>query len=433
MDIKKRMDIKKGVVLLLSLLCLPLQAITLEECQTLVQTNYPLIKQYGLIELATQYDVSNARKNYLPQISLLGQATWQNHVLSFPEAMNKMYQQLGLEVKGINQKQYRVGVHVNQIIWDGGATKSAVQINKMKSAVEQSQNAVDLFAVRQRVNDIYFGILLLQSNIELNQELLAVLESNYQVVEARVRNGVAMESDADAVKVEILSARQQRTSMDAVLTSYKQMLSLLADKDLSEATFDCPDAPDIQASDASARPEMALFNAQEGLENVKYKTLQSSLMPQIAAFAQAYYQNPGFNSFNALFDNGNAFDLLMGVRLKWNIDAFYRNKKSRYRIAVDKQSIEVARKTFLLNTGIQSVMQDGVIKSKREALQRDKEIVDLRASIRQAGEAKLANGVILVNDLLRDIMAENNARIQMQAHEIELLQGLYNEKQITNQ
>ena len=58
----------------------------------------------------------------------------------------------------------------------------------------------------------------------------------------------------------------------------------------------------------------------------------------------------------------------------------------------------------------------------------DEEIIKLRSQVRKAAESKLRHGIIDVNDLLREINAENAARVQQSMHEIEMLKEIYNQK-----
>ena len=62
----------------------------------------------------------------------------------------------------------------------------------------------------------------------------------------------------------------------------------------------------------------------------------------------------------------------------------------------------------------------------------DEEIIALRSSVRKAAESKLAHGIIDVNDLVKEINAENAARVQQSMHEIKLLKEVYDMKFKTN-
>ena len=56
----------------------------------------------------------------------------------------------------------------------------------------------------------------------------------------------------------------------------------------------------------------------------------------------------------------------------------------------------------------------------------DDRIVDLRTNLKRAAEVKLANGVISVADLVREIHAEEQARRTASLHRIQQLHSIYN-------
>ena len=81
------MKILKLLLLLTFLLSLPVNAqetVTLEEIQLLAKEHYPLIKRNGLIEKTKAYTLENIAKGWLPQINVVGQATYQNEVTQLP-------------------------------------------------------------------------------------------------------------------------------------------------------------------------------------------------------------------------------------------------------------------------------------------------------------------------------------------------------------
>jgi hypothetical protein len=65
-------------------------------------------------------------------------------------------------------------------------------------------------------------------------------------------------------------------------------------------------------------------------------------------------------------------------------------------------------------------------------MEEDEEIISIRSSIRKAAESKLAHGIIDVNDLVREINAENATRVKRSVHEIEMLKEIYNQKYTKN-
>lgn len=176
------------------------QTVTLDECQRLAQENYPLIKQYDLIRQTTDYTVSNISKGWLPQISAMAQATYQSDVMTLPDPLQKMLGQQGYDVKGLRKDQYRIGIDINQTVYDGGLISGQKNVARLEGEVQTAQTATDLYAIRQRINDLYFGILLLDEKIQLNKDLQVLLQSNLDKLKSMLSHGIAMQSgkvDAD--------------------------------------------------------------------------------------------------------------------------------------------------------------------------------------------------------------------------------------------
>ena len=206
---------KRILILACALAAVVTQAQTLEECQRAAEQNYPLIHQYDLIEKTTQLTVSNIGKGWLPQVSATAQATYQSDVTAWPEAMHSMMQQMGLDMKGLTKDQYRVGIDINQVVYDGGAISSQRAIAREQGRVQTAQNEVNLYQVRKRVNEMYFALLLLDEQIRLNRDLQELLKSNEEKLASMFRNGTAAESDWQSVKAERLNVIQQATSLES--------------------------------------------------------------------------------------------------------------------------------------------------------------------------------------------------------------------------
>ena len=210
----------KKLVLALTMLPMLVHGQTLEECQQAAEKNYPQIRQYGLIEKTTQLTVSNIQKGWLPQVSASAQATYQSDVTAWPDEMKTMMSGMGIDMKGLKKDQYRVGIDVQQTIFDGGVIGSQKRIAREQGKVQTAQNEVNIYHVRKRVNEMYFGLLLIDEQIKLNNDLQTLLAGNERKLESMTKRGTAAESDLQNVKAERLNAVQKGTE----LASQKQML-----------------------------------------------------------------------------------------------------------------------------------------------------------------------------------------------------------------
>ena len=428
--------------LLLSLMLLPQMLLgqTLEECWRAAESNYPLIRQYGLIEKTTGLTVANIQKGWLSQVSASAQATWQSDVTAFPNEFQKLYQQMGISMEGLKKDQYRIGIDVQQTIYDGGSIRSQKDIARRQGELQSLQNEVNIYNVRKRVNEMYFSLLLIDEQIRFNEDLQKVLEGNEKKLAAMLKGGTASESDWQNVKAERLNVVQKMTSLKSQRTALLRMLSTFCGIDVnSPIKPDIPaypknsDYPEIPQNPNNLRPELKLIDAQLRLADSQAKALDAAMMPRLGVFAQGYYGYPGYNMFEDMMGRKFSWNGMIGARLTWNIGALYTHKNDKAKIQLQRESAEVSRERFLFDNNMEQIQQKENILRYRQIMSDDEEIISLRSSIRKAAESKLSHGIIDVNDLVREINNENTARVQHTIHEIEMLKEIYDLKFTTNQ
>ena len=412
------------------LIGVPSWAQTLEACQQLACDHYPEIRQYDLIRQSEQYDLSNAARSWLPQVSFSAQATWQNRVPEFPSALSGMLDQAGVSLRGLDKDQYKVALEVNQTIWDGGQSQADRRVIEATADEHRQATEVDLYAVKGRVNDLYFGILLLEERLGQTDLTIALLQSNLDKVRSLVTNGVAMQTDADAVEAELLSVQQQRVQIEASRESYRRMLELFIGQRLAER-LERPELVEA-VSGESARPELAWIDAQQERSAAQELSVKSATRPRFGVFAQGYYGYPGLDYFAGMISTDWTWNALIGVKMSWNFGAYYTKKNRLSNLRVAKQQLDIQRDVFLFNTDLQVAEEQGNISRLRRALADDDRIVALRRSVREAAESKLRNGVIDTNDLLRKITDEASARSARSLREVELLKAIYELKYTIN-
>ena len=405
---------------------------SLDECRRLAREHYPEIRQYDLISKTEQYNISNAARAWIPQIVLSGQATYQSATPTYPEALNEMIAAYGMDMSGIRKDQYKVAIDISQNIWDGGMSKANRKIAETDAMEQRSRLDVSLYDLQSRVDNIYFGILLLDESTAQTETMIKVLESNLNRMRVFYNNGVAMQSDVDAIEAELLSAKQTLGQIKASRDSYRRMLEIFIGQPLSNDKLERPETRDVLSRN-SARPELSLLDAQSNKLSAQRKAITASLMPQFSAFAQGYYGYPGMDMFKSMVTPEWTLNGIVGVRMMWNIGAFYTKKNNFNKLDIAEQQIAIQRDVFLLNTQMQTTQDDGEIARMRSALEDDNRIVELRRSVRMAAESKLNNGVIDATDLLRKIADETTANLNRSTHEIELLQAIYRLKTTLNQ
>ena len=401
---------------------------TIDECQAAAQANYPLIKQRDLISRTTYYTVDNIRKGWLPQVSVTAQATLQNDVASWPDEMRAMLKNMGLEMKGLKKDQYRIGIDINQSVWDGGMISSQTTVAREQGNVQAAQNDVNLYAVRQRVNEMYFSLLLLDEQLKLNADHQSLLDSSEKKLASLYKGGVVAESDYNTLRAERLSVVQKQTSLTAQRNAVAMMLSELCGIKVVEV---CK-PPIIDVTAANNRPELQLADAQLRLADAQEHVLDAALKPRLSVFAQGFYGYPGYNMFEDMISHKFSLNGMVGARLTWNIGALYTRKNEKAKLQLQRDQIENNRELFLLNNNLEVIQQDENIARYKALMASDDEIISLRARVRNSAESKLSHGIIDVNDLVKEINNENAARVQRTVHEIEMLKQIYDKKIAVN-
>ena len=420
----------KFIVAILLILASTTTAQTLEECQKAAEKNYPLIKQYGLIAQTTDLTVSNIQKEWLPKIAVSAQATYQSNVVAWPERIQSIYQQMGLAMKGLKKDQYKMAIDLQQTLYDGGTIASKQAIARQEVKVQEAENQTKLYQVHNRVNEMYFALLLLNEQIKLNNNVKSLLLASENKLAAMVKSGTAATSDLDNVKAERLSAEQQYTSLKAEQQMLQHILTTFCGIKVENVQKPTPVSTDTLTNN---RPELQLFNSKLKLSEAQEKALNTRLHPTLALFAQGYYGYPGMNMFNDMIEHKWRLNGIVGVKLSWNVGALYTRKNDKARLRLQRELIENERKVFLFNNSMEQIRQNSNINRFKTMMQTDKEIIALRTNVRKAAESKLLHGIIDVNSLLREINNENAAKVQWAIHEIDMLKEMYNLKYTNNQ
>lgn len=405
--------------------------VTLEECITLAQDNYPLIKKYDLLNQTREVNLSDINKSWLPQINVYAQGTVQNETPSFPESLAGIISQSGTNVSGLNEWQYKIGADINQNVWDGGSSKVQREMERAEDMERQSALDVQLYAIRERVEELYFGVLLIEEQVEQTRNMLALLQSNLDKLRVMLKNGVAMQSDVDMMEAQYLSTVQQLTHAESTSKSYRKILEIFTGKSLAgqELMKPCAYIPQDMAPD---RPELRHFEAQLLVNEAREASITASVMPKIGLFAQAYYGYPGFDYFESMMNRNASFNILAGVKVSWNIGAFYTKKNDRRKLRLSSENIAVERDAFLFNTSMKTRSQLDHIDELKAVMKENDRIVELRTNVRKAAESQLDNGVIDTTDLLTKLTDEKQARLTASYHEIQLIQSIYKLKYTLN-
>lgn len=391
------------------------QTVTLDECYQMAKQHYPLIKQYALIEKAKDYSIANAQKGYLPQFNVAGQATYQSDVTQVPISLPNA------DIPVISKDQYRLYGEVLQSVTDLFTVKDQKEYIHTNSEIETQKTAIELYKLRERINNVYFGILLIGAQIQQTELLKKDIQSGIEKTSIAIANGVALKSTADNLKAELLKTNQRIIELKATHKGYADMLSLFIGKPVDENII--LEKPHQQTvSTTINRPELRLFDLQKQSFDVQNKLLTAKNLPRVSLFFQGGLGRPGLN----MLDNELQGYYIGGLRLNWNITGFYTYKNEKKMLTLNQSAIDIQRETFLFNTHLTLKQQNADITKMQELIEADKSIITLRENVKNITQNQLTYGTATTNDYLIAVNAEDQAKQSLILHEIQLLMAEYN-------
>ncbi|OJZ07019.1 MAG: transporter [Sphingobacterium sp. 40-24] len=396
------------------------EALTLERCYTLAKANYPAIKKMDLITKTGEYTIQNANKRFLPQISFSGQATYQSQTVSFADAVGSLP---GISLPSISKDQYKIQGEISQLIYDAGNIKMQTDLIAANTALEEQTLVSSLYGINQRINSLYFAVLLIDAQLKQNELNKANLQTQVQKAEAAFDNGVAFRSNVEELKAEVLNIEMQTTEYTSNRTAYLNMLSLFIGKKLPESMqLELPTAQ--YTLSAINRPELKAFDLQTNIVDQQEKQLKSDYLPQVSGFFQGAYGRPTLN----IIENKFGPWYVTGLRFSWSLSSFYSLSNKRNILQLNRQSIDADKETFLLNAKVDLSQQGEQVNKYTILIRQDDAAIALRTSVTQSAEAQLSNGVITTHEYIQKLNAEHLAKQLKILHEIQLLQAIYNLK-----
>jgi len=393
------------------------QSLNIDSCYVFATRNYPLIKQYELIEKTKEYTLSNAGKAYLPQVSL---TAIEGYVFGDLPT-------IGASGDGSNFKFIGIG-QINQTIWDGGATKTKKKIINAQSETDKANVDVAMHDLRSRVNQLYFGILLIDEQLKQLEIQNTTLTNNVNRIKQLTDNGLAYKTDLDEIRVEQLKLNQQRTEFNYTRNGYVIMLSLLIGAHINSQTIlQKPPVSDQGSNLGIIRPELSLYKSQRNLVIAQSDMQRVNVMPKIGLLGAGVLLAPGINQGSSKATTIGVAGLSVG----WNIGALYTNSNEKELTQQSLNKINVQEETFLFNTRLQLTQTNANIEKQKAVLAQDEEIVNLRKIIREGYQLKYNTGAGPLFDLLTATEKESEARAQKALHEMQLLMTLYDYKTIS--
>jgi len=401
------------LVLLLAGNAQTVTTLRLQDCYSLAAKNYPLAAQKALIDSTNKLTIQNLNHNYLPEIDLNAQATYQSEVTSLPIKIPNV------NLPALDKDQYKAAININQVIYDGKTTYFLKQQQIINDVIRKQQVDVQLYQIKNMVNQYYFNILLMQERETLIGVEMQDINSQLHRMEVAVANGAEIQVNADILKAQLLTLDQQLSETRSDRAQALKGLGMLLKQDLNvNVNLEKPLVEHYPFNGSiESRPEEALYASQAKQADIMLQSVDSRYHPKFGFFGEGGYGRPGLN----MLTNSFSPYAIGGVKVTWNLWNWgsARNEKSIW--TLNKDMVLRQKETFELNTDIQLQQESEEIDKVKDLITKDDAIILTRARIVEKVVSQLNNGVITATDYLVQIDARTTAELNKKVHELQLI------------
>jgi outer membrane protein TolC len=383
--------------------------LSLSQMHALAEQNWPSYSQLERSEQISDLRIESLRQTWLPDVFMNVSAQYHSEVTNIP------FSAPGVTPPSQPHDRYSAVMEVQQTLWDGGMSKKRTDLEKRSQKVNEQKVAVDLYALKEQVNETFFSIVLLEQRLNSLEIIINELHERQNLLEARVEAGLILSTQLDILKLETLKSRQSISELRHLKLSAFDVLEILTGTELSGDETLILDDIEID----QMRPELSLFDAQIESMRASMELTKVNLMPKLSAFGQGGIGRPGPDIFN---DSFRPY-FVVGVQGRWQLWDWRKSNRDRQEIQLGIRTIEDSRKSFIRIQSIQIAKQLARIESIEEQLAMDDEIIALRESVVKSTSSQLENGVITATEFLIELNASHLSRLQRKIREIELFKA----------
>jgi len=390
----------------------------LNDCYDRVFEKYPNAYQKIIYENASGLKLKNLDVNYLPQISFKGQATYQSEVTKMNIPIPT------IKTPEMSKDRYQLTLDVKQLLWDGGTTVALKDVEEKQLSSDKQKIEVELYGLRQKVNDLYFSVLLLQEKKNINMVYYEDVKSKITEINSKIENGVLPKNNLYILQAQLLQIEQEIESIDADRNASLKMLSEMMENNIDNRTVLSLPNPSTDNYEVAPgeRPEYRMFELQKIQFNAMQSTVDSRIMPKLSAFGQAGYGRPGLN----MLDNTFQPFYTVGLSVAWNPVNWNSNKNEIQIYEANKKMIDRQKETFDKNLKVTLEKYKSDIDKFESLLKKDEELMNIRQKIVDIASSQLTNGTITSTTYLTELANKNQAVLSYKTHLVQLIQAKIN-------
>lgn len=388
-------------------------AISLDYCYLQIERSYPLAQKFEIQKSIADLSDRIAKSGMFPDVQINGSASYQSDVTEVPFAAN---------APEFSKDHYNISLDISQPVYDGGRTGALRKLEAGQSAVEDAGLKADLWNVRMQIDQVFFGILYLQKKDESIDLLINDIGEQLSSVQSKIDNGILLPANGLILEAELLKVQQQKIQVNYDLKAAFETLGLIIGEEISPVTkLEIPlVSEEKHLSKEITRPELDVFSRQVNTLVLQQKLIATDKLPKVSAFAKTAYGRPGLNVFE---DDLQTF-WIVGLRAQWSLKKWNNSGTSQEVLELQKRKIQAEEDAFKIQIRSSISKSEEQIAQIREQIQMDEKVLDLREQVVAEKQKQLEQGVITSTEYLTELNAENQARLNLEIRQVQLVQAI---------
>ena len=393
------------------------QSLTLDSCINQANRNFAFAQQIDYNQQIADLNIKKLGKGYLPSLDFNAVSTYQNQQIEIPVAIP------GFDAPVAPLNLNNALFTLRQWIYDGSMTQHQKAIQTASGNVAVQEVEVQKLNLKTNVTQLYFAVLLKQTQTKILSDKQKVLTNRLSEVEAAVQNGMLLASDQDMLKAENVRLKQQLAELDFSLLESVQALENLMGVPISKGTIFSPTPSDINfGASITNRPDMLLLDQQFSLLEAQKNLTKSTYLPKIGFFADGGLGLPGYN----IFDDNPAAMMRVGLTLNWKIFDWNQGSIQRQSLSVNQSLIGLKKAQMTSQIGVQTSAQLNTIEKVKTLMQDDAELVQLYTSVADSYASQLKNGTITSAEYITQLNKVQEAESNLELHKLQLQVAILN-------
>lgn len=384
------------------------QDLRLKQCWDKAEQNYPRAKDKPEYEQVARLRIRNQKSGYYPRLDANAQATYQSDVTSIDVSKIPIP---NFSIVPSPKDQYKLTLDLSQLVWDGGSIKASKEMELASLAANSSQIDVDIYTLKGRVAQLFFGVALKKEQVRLQKMLKDNLEEKLKTTESMVRNGASLKANEMMIKAEILNLQQEIASAESDKQGMIDALSILMGDELSyNANFLWNEPSVVETS----RPEFALFKTQKDMLETANLSYNARRMPKVSAFGQVGYGQPGLNMLSTGF---NSY-YYVGIRATWNIFDWNSTKHDRQSIKLQQNMVDNKQAAFELTRSMDLAQESKNNSKYADLIKTDERLIEARQEVAKAYSVMYDNGAINASEYIGRQTELKQAELNREMHRV---------------